>query len=143
MKYCSNTDQILFKYRSNTVQIRQQVVSMNSAKNATYFISINFRILDYNTGHFIDFSPEQSDFSSKCACISSTILTFLPNKKKSQKVHFPQIVPIIQGTLLTFLPKKVTFSSNCTCAYRALFWLFCLIIQCVFTPKNTKNLIFP
>ena len=34
---------------------------------------------DYNTGHFIDFSPEKSDFSSKGACISSTILIFLPN----------------------------------------------------------------
>ena len=34
---------------------------------------------DYNTGHFIDFSYEKSDSSSKCACIWSTILTFLPD----------------------------------------------------------------
>ena len=33
----------------------------------------------YNTGHFIDFSPEKSDFFLNCACIASTILTFLPN----------------------------------------------------------------
>ena len=51
-------------------------------------------IKSLNTGHFIDFSPEKSDFSSKCACISSTILTFLPNNplcfytKNFQKVHF-------------------------------------------------------
>ena len=57
--------------------------------------------------------PKQS---SKCAFISSSILTFLSNNplcfytKNSQKLFFPQIAPIIQGTLLlTFLPKKVIF----------------------------------
>ena len=71
---------------------------------------------DYNTGRFIDFSPKKVVFSSKCAFISSSILTFLSNNplcfytKTSQKVIFPQIAPIIQGTLLlTFLPKKVIF----------------------------------
>ena len=49
---------------------------------------------NYNTGHFIDFSYEKIEPSSKCACIWSTILTFLPNNplffytKNSQKVHF-------------------------------------------------------
>ena len=60
-------------------------------------------------------------FSSKCACISSTILTFLQNNpvcfytKNSLKVNFPQIANIMQGNLLTFLPKKLFFSSKCAC----------------------------
>ena len=58
-----------------------------------------------------------------------------------KKLMFPQIAHIIEGTLLTFLP-KVIFSTN-EQEYRALFWLFCPIIQCVFTPKIPKKLIFP
>ena len=71
---------------------------------------------DYNTGHFIDFSYEKSDSSSKCVCIWSTILTFLPNnplfftQETPKKLIFSQIAPKIQGTLFTFLPKKVIFS---------------------------------
>ena len=75
---------------------------------------------NYNTGHFIDFSCEKSDSSSKCACIWSTISTFLPNnplsvlhQKLPKSSFFSQIVPIIQGILLTFLPNKVIFSANC------------------------------
>ena len=82
---------------------------------------------DYNTGHFIDFSPEKSVFSSKCAHISSTILTFLPNNslcfynKNFQNVNFcSNCSTIIHGTLLTYLPKKVIFSQNSP-AYRARF----------------------
>ena len=59
------------------------------------FQKVNFSSnCSYNTRHFIDFSPEKSDFFSKFACISSTILTFLPNNpsclytKNSQKVNF-------------------------------------------------------
>ena len=87
-------------------------------------------------------------FYPKCAYISSTILTFLPNNplcftpKIPKKLIFPQIAPKIQGTLFTFLPKRVIFSQNAP-AYRALFWLFCPIIQCVFTPKIPKKFIFP
>ena len=74
---------------------------------------------DYNTGHYIDFSYEKSDSSSKCACIWSTILTFLPNNplcfytKNSQKVHFSSNCAYITGHLLTFLPNNVIFSSKC------------------------------
>ena len=95
---------------------------------------------DYNTGHFIDFSYEKSDSSSKCACIWSTILAFLPNNplcfytKNFQKINFPQIVPIIQGMLLTFLPNKVIFSAKCA-SYRAIFWLCIPIIQYIFIAK--------
>ena len=101
---------------------------------------------DYNTGHFIDFYPKKIVFSSKCDCISSTILTFCRiiqcfYTKNSQKLIFLQIETIIQGTLLTFHPEKVIFSSNAP-AYRALFWLFCPIIQCVYTTKIPKKLIF-
>ena len=105
---------------------------------------LNFRILDYNTGHFIDFSPEKSDFSSKCACISSTILTFLPNNplcfytKNSQKVHFPQIVPIIQGTLLTFLPKKVIISSKCAFISSIILTFLPNNPVCFYTKKYQK-----
>ena len=38
---------------------------------------IFFSNCTYSTGHFIDFSPKKSIFSSICACILSTILTFL------------------------------------------------------------------
>ena len=70
---------------------------------------------DYNTGHFIDFSPEKSDFPSKCACISSTILTFLPNNpscfytKNSQKVHFSSNCAYNTGHFIDFSPKKSDF----------------------------------
>ena len=63
---------------------------------------------EYNTGHFIDFSPEKSDFSSKCACISSTILTFY-RTKISKKFIFPQIVPNNTGHFIDFSPKKSDF----------------------------------
>ena len=72
---------------------------------------------NYNTGHFIDFSYEKRDPSSKCTCIWSTILTFLPNnplfftQKTPKKLIFSQIVPIIQGIFLIFLPNKVIFSA--------------------------------
>ena len=74
---------------------------------------------DYKTGHFIDFSYEKSDSSSICACIWSTILTFLPNNpscfytKNSQKVHFSSNCTYITGHLLTFLPNNVIFSAKC------------------------------
>ena len=70
------------------------------------------------------------------------IIQFVFTPKILKKFIFPQIAPRIQGTLLTFLPKKVIFSQNVP-ANRALLWLFCPIIQCVFTPKILKKLIFP
>ena len=66
---------------------------------------------DYNTGHFIDFSYEKSDSSSKCACIWSTILTFLPNNplcfytKNSQKVHFSSNCAYNTGHFIDFSSK--------------------------------------
>ena len=74
----------------------------------------------YNTGHFIDGSPKKMSFSSKCACISSTILTLLPNNllsfytKNSQKVHFSSNCTYITGHFIDFSPKKSIFSSKCT-----------------------------
>ena len=81
----------------------------NSQKDNIYY---NF---DYNTGHFIDFSPKKMIISSKCTCILSNILTFLPNNtvcfttEIPKKLNFPQIASIIQRTLLSFLWKKVIF----------------------------------
>ena len=105
---------------------------------------------DYNTGHFIDFSPKKKViFSSKCACISSTILTFLPNNpvcfynKNSKKVNIPQIAHIIQGTCLTFLPKNANFVQNTIkkngCISRGtvvfeIYWLFSQ--KKLFFPQN-------
>ena len=54
-------------------------------------------------------------FSSKCGCISSTILTFLPNNpvcfytKNSQKVHFPSNCAYNTGHFSDFSPKKSDF----------------------------------
>ena len=67
---------------------------------------------DYNTGHFIDFSPKKSDFLSKCDCISSTILTFLPNNpvcfynKNSQKVNFSSNYANNTVHFIDFSPKE-------------------------------------
>ena len=94
-------------------------------------------------------SPEKSDFFSKCACISSTSLTFLPNNpvcfytKNSQKVNFSSNCGYNTGNFIDFSPKKNYFFPQNAPAYRALFWLFCRIIHCVFTPKTPKKLIFP
>ena len=69
----------------------------------------------YNTGHFIDFCPEKSNFSSKCACISSTILTFLPNNplcfytKNSQKLNFSSNCAYNTWHIIDFSPKKSDF----------------------------------
>merc|ERR1712198_471107 len=72
------------------------------------------------------------------------ILTFLPNNplsfytKNSQKVHFPQIVPIIQGTLLTFLPKKVIISSKCTFISSIILTFLPNNPVCFYTKKYQK-----
>ena len=73
------------------------------------------KLQHYNTRHFIDFSPEKSDFFSKFACISSTILTFLPNNpsclytKNSQKVNFSSNCAYNTGHFIDFSPKKSDF----------------------------------
>ena len=71
---------------------------------------------EYNTGHFIDFSPKKKlFFSSKCACISSTILTFWQNNpvcfytKNSQKVNFSSNCDYNTGHFIDFSPKKSDF----------------------------------
>ena len=64
------------------------------------------------------------------------------HQKLPKKVNFSSNCDYNTGTLLTFIPKKWFFPQNAP-AYRALFWLFCLIMQCVFTPKIPKKLIFP
>ena len=97
----------------------------------------------YNIGHFIDFSPKKVIFSWKCACISSTILTFcliiqcVFKPKIPKKLIFPQISTIIQGTLLTFIPKKLFLPQNAP-AYRALFLLLPNNPVC-FYNKNSQN----
>ena len=110
---------------------------------------VNFSsICVYNTGYFIDFAPQKMIFSSKCAWISSTILTFLPNNpvcfytKNSQKVNFSSNCANNTGHVIDFSPKTVIFSPKCACLW-ALFWLFCPIIHCDFTPNIPKKLIFP
>ena len=93
----------------------------------------------------LSFLPINVIFSLKCACISSTILTFLPYiplcfyNKNSQKVNYSSKCEYNTGHFIDFSPKKSDFSP----ANRALFWLFCPVIQCVFTPKIPKKLIFP
>ena len=97
-----------------------------------------------NTGHFIDFSPKKLIFSSKFACISSTILTFLPNNplrfytKNTQKVIFSSNCDYNRGHFIDFSPEKSDISSKCH-AYRARFRLFWPIIHCVFIKKNPKK----
>ena len=99
---------------------------------------------DYNTGHFIDFSYEKSDSSSKYACIWSTILAFLPNNplciytKNSQKVHFSSNCAYNTGHFIDFSPKKWLFPKNAP-AYWALFWLCNPIIQYIFIAKIPKS----
>ena len=81
---------------------------------------------NYNTGHFIYFSYEKRDPSSKCTCIWSTILTFLPNnplfftQKTPKKLIFYQIVPIIQDIFWFFFQIKWFFPHNAP-SYRAIF----------------------
>ena len=100
---------------------------------------VNFSLnCAYNTGHFIGSFPDNlAIFWFFCPIIQCVF-----TQKILKKLIFSQIAPKIQGTLLTFLPKKVIFSQNSP-AYRALLWLFYPIIQCVFTPKTPKKLIFP
>ena len=89
----------------------------------------------YNTGHFIYFFPKKNIFSSKCACISSTILTFLPNNpvcfytKNYQKVHFSINCDIIIQ------------SSKCVCRSSMILTIFPNNSLC-FTPKIPKKFIF-
>ena len=96
----------------------------------------------------LSFLPINVIFSLKCACISSTILTFCHifqcvfTSKIPKKLIIPQNATIIQSTLLTFLTKNVILPQNAP-AYGARFWLFCPIIHCVFTPKTPKKFIFP
>ena len=64
--------------------------------------------------------------------------------KIPKKLFFSQIATIIQGTLLTFLPKShFSLKMRHAPAYRALFWLFWPITQCLFTTKIPIKLIFP
>ena len=61
------------------------------------------------------FLPKKVIFSSKCACISSTILTFLPNNpvcfytKNSQKVNFSSNCDYNTGHFIDFSSKKSDF----------------------------------
>ena len=71
-----------------------------------------FSNCDYNTGHFIDFSPKKSFFpqNAPCACISSTVLTFLTNNpvsfynKNSNKVNFSSNCTYSTGHFIDFFP---------------------------------------
>ena len=69
----------------------------------------------YNTGHFIDFFPKKVIFFSKCGCISSTMLTFLPNNpvcfytKNSQEFHFSSNCAYHTGHFIDVSPKKSDF----------------------------------
>ena len=67
------------------------------------------QIGDIIQGTLLTFLPKKVIFSSKCACISSTILTILPNNpvcfytKNSPKVHFPSNCAYNRGQFLSFL----------------------------------------
>ena len=92
---------------------------IHRVKSGVYFfgqfqLTIFFLLLH----HFIDFSPKKSNFSSKCACISSNILSFLPNNplcfynENSPKVNFSSNCSYNTGHFIDFSP-KVIFSSKC------------------------------
>ena len=96
----------------------------------------------------LSFLPINVIFPLKCACISSTILTFLPYipvcfyNKNSQKVNYSSKCDYNTGHYIDFSYEKVILPQNAP-AYGARFWLFCPIIHCVFTQKTPKMLIFP
>ena len=66
-------------------------------------------------GTLLTFLPKKVFFPSKCAWISSTILTFLPNNpvcfytKNSQKVIFSSNCGYNTGHFIDFSPKKSDF----------------------------------
>ena len=99
-------------------------------------------------GTLLTFLPKHWFFPQNAPAYRAPFWLFCPiihcafTPKIPKRLFFPQIATIIQGTLLTFLQKKVILPQNAP-AYRAQFWLFCLIIHCVFTPKIPKKLIFP
>ena len=92
------------------------------------------------------FHPKKVIFSSKCACISSTILTFLPNNpvcfytKNSQKVNFSSNCEYNTGHFIDFFPKKkVIFSSNCARISSTILTFLPNNPVCFYT-KNSQNL---
>ena len=125
--------------------------------NPVCFYTKNFQKVNfssnfaYNAGHFIDLSQKKSDFFLKMRLHNAyqalfwffcSIIQCVFTPEISKKLIFPQISPLIQSTLLTSLPKKWFSPQNAT-AYPALFWHFCPILHCVFTPKIPKKLNFP
>ena len=100
-------------------------------------------------GTLLTFLPKIVIFSSKYACISSNILSFLPNNpvcfynKNSKKLNFSSNCAYNTGQFIDFSPKKKLFFPQNAPAYRALFGLFFPIIQCAFTPKLPKKSNFP
>ena len=84
----------------------------------------------------LTYLPKKVIFSSKCAFISSTILTFLPNNplcfftKNTQKVNFSSKCDYNTGHFIDFSPEKGDFSSKYACISS-------------FTTKISKKLIFP
>ena len=102
------------------------------------------KLQHYNTRHFIDLSPKKSDFFSKLACISSTILTFLPNNpsclytKNSQKVNFSSNYAYNTGNFIDFFPKKVIFSSKCACISSNILTFVPNNLVCFYTKYSQK-----
>ena len=70
---------------------------------------------EYNTGHFIDFSTEKSDFFHKMRLYIEHYFEFLPNNpmsfytKNSQKVHFSSNCTYHTGHFIDFSPKTSDF----------------------------------
>ena len=95
----------------------------------------------------LSFLPINVIFSLKCACITSTILTFLPYiplcfyNKNSQKVIYSSKCDYNTGHFIDFSYEKSDSSSKCACIW-STFWLFCPIIHSVFTQKIAKKFIF-
>ena len=90
----------------------------------------------YNIDHFLTFSPK-------------IFIDYRVKKSKKVKQWFflgqMFILPFLSILYLLYwlFPHKKWFFPQNVHAYWALFWLFCPIVQCVFTPKIPKKLFFP
>ena len=96
--------------------------------NTSYIRCIYLRIRWCGVSYFL---------TSKLAKLSSEGVKFWPKFLRiGRKLRY-------KSWLFSFLPKKSDFPSKFGLKYRALFQVFCPLIQCVFTQKISKKLIFP
>ena len=99
-------------------------------------------------GTLLTFLPKKVFFPSKCAWISSTILTFLPNNpvcfytKNSQKVIFSSNCGYNTGHFIDFSPKKSDFFLK-MCVHIELILYFLPNNPLCFYTKNFQKVNFP